>query len=138
MTEISRRTVLGAGAALVGGLVVGLDAAPAVAGGAARPAPKPAHPASSLARSHYTSSVGKTFTITRDGHSHRVTLKRIVNVEGATKKQADSCFNLIFTARSRLPEGIYTVTRRGVPSHHLFLGSLGHGTALQALVNRSR
>jgi hypothetical protein len=141
MPQVSRRALLGTGAALVGGVIVGAAAAPA--GAAVLPKSlltkrvaltKPG----ALSRSNYQRSVGDAFTAVRNGIPHRIVLSRIVNVDGATSKQADSCFNLVFTAAARLPEGIYAISRPGVPAHSLFLGHLGTDTAMQALVNRSR
>jgi hypothetical protein len=107
MVEVGRRAVLGAGLGVVGLAVVGVDA-PAAEAATALPR-----------RSHYAKSVGRAFTVTRSKHSHSVKLTRIRNV-------------------ARTPaDGIYTVTRKGVPTQQLFLSRVGDGANMQALVNRS-
>jgi hypothetical protein len=139
MAEVSRRAVLSAGAALVvGGLVVGVDTPSAKAAVTRKSAARSHTNHKRLSRANYKPCVGKAFTAQLDGHSHKVVLTRIVHVDGATKKQADACFNLIFTAKRRLPEGIYSIKRRGLPTERLFLGHLGTEKTMQALVNRSR
>jgi hypothetical protein len=136
MVQVSRRAVLGAGAvALVGGLVAGLGPLPANAATAAVATASTLPP---LDRSSYSSWVGAPFTAEHAGTTHSITLARIHDVDGASNAQAQSCFALVFTARTRLPEGIYAISRRGVPTRQLFLGHLGAGTAMQVLVNRSR
>lgn len=141
MPEVSRRAVLGGGAAIVGGLAVGLgptllDPTAADAAGAAHKRKRKLKPG--LTRAHYEPAVGKVFTLERNGRIHKARLTRISKLANTTAKQHESCFNLIFTPHRRIPEGIYTVRRRGVHTHRLFLGPLGTGTTMQALVNRSR
>jgi hypothetical protein len=134
MVDVSRRAVLGAGATVVGALIVGTvaEASPA---GAATTSTKTTVP---LTRSLYSGQIGRTFTAVVGRQSHQLTLNRILNVDGATSAQANTSFNLIFTSKSRPAEGIYTISRTGVAAQRFFLGHLGDGESMQALVNRTR
>jgi hypothetical protein len=127
MIDVPRRAVLGAG---VGALALAAMGLPTPAGAATTSPPR---------RAHYAKSVGRTFTATRNGRSHTLKLAHIRDVAGTTSSYRDRCFNLVFTVAgtSDLPEGIYTVRRLGVPTHALFVSSLGGPRTVQALVNRS-
>jgi hypothetical protein len=127
MVEVGRRAVLGAALGAVGLAVVGVDA-PAADAATALPR-----------RSHYAKSVGRGFMVTRSKQSHSVKLTRIRNVARTPASKRDACFNLIFAVSGNvhLPDGIYTVTRKGVPTQQLFLSRVGDGPNMQALVNRS-
>jgi Zn-dependent alcohol dehydrogenase len=127
MTDVARRAVLGAGVSTLALAALGL-AAPADAATTSLPR-----------RADYATSVGRTFTATRNGRSHTVTLAHIRDVAGTKSSYRDRCFNLVFTVAGTrdLAEGIYTVRRLGVPAHALFLSRLGAPRTVQALVNRS-
>jgi hypothetical protein len=92
-------------------------------------------------RSQYLNSVGCTFTAVRGRHVYRVKLAHIRDVTGATTAMRNTSFNLIFTTSSALPDGVYTIGRRGVPVHSLFLSRIGAYTStsstMQALINRT-
>jgi hypothetical protein len=133
MADVSRRAVLGAGASIVGALIVGAGADVSPASAATAPTSPTA-----LTRSLYSGQIGKAFTAVLGKQSRQLTLNRILNVDGATSSQANTSFNLIFTSKSRPPEGIYTISRTGVPAQKFFLGHLGDGVSVQALVNRTR
>ena len=125
--EVSRRGIL-VGGGLVGAAVAALDPADD-ARAAGRTGPL---------RRHYARHVGAVFTLTRAGHTHRVHLRHIRDLRPTTAAHRPYCFNLIFAPAGPLvlPDGIYTVRRRGVPTHALFLSAVGAGHAMQAVVNR--
>lgn len=129
MGDVSRRAVLGAGAGLIGLVVLGVDEPDASAATPRLPR-----------RSDYSRSVRGVFTATHGKRTYKVRLTRIHDVAGTRAKQRESSFNLVFTpvGRTRLPDGIYAVRRRGVRPHTLFLSGVGTNGAMQALVNRSR
>lgn len=127
--DVTRRTVLSAGAGLAGLAVIA--AAPGVANAAT--------PAAGPLRSHYARSVGKTFTVQAHGRVHTVTLTAIHDLAPTTAMHRPFCFRLMFTPSGHivLPEGIYTVRRAGVVTHSLLLSSTG-SRAMQAVVNNRR
>jgi hypothetical protein len=128
MHEPSRRTVLGAGLGLLGLVVVGVDA-PA-AEGVSVLAPQ---------RRHYTPALHKAFTVRHAGRSLRLTLTAVQNLPHTNVADRQCCFSLLFTPAGSavLHDGIYAVRRTGVPTHSLFLGRVGTGRTLQAVVNRA-
>jgi hypothetical protein len=128
MIDVPRRAVLGAGLGAIGLAVIGVDAPDASAAASSLPR-----------RSHYLNSVGRTFVATSGRYKHKVRLARIHNVAGGPAKRRDESFNLVFVvARGRqLADGTYTITRKGVRTHRLFLSRLGDGASMQAVVNRS-
>ncbi|HZC53222.1 MAG TPA: hypothetical protein VE441_12095 [Mycobacterium sp.] len=128
MHEPSRRTVFSAGLGLVGLMVVGVDAPGADA--ATAPA---------AVRRDYASSVGKVFTARHHGRIHRLMLTAVQDLPHTSAADRQYCFSLLFTPAGRavLHDGIYTVQRAGVPTHSLFLGRVGTGRTLQAVVNRA-
>ena len=138
MTDVSRRAVLGAGLGVLGllGLRTGAGAAEATAhrppaASAVRSGP---HVIDGPERAHFASSVGRSFAADLDGRRARLKLAHIRDVAGAVDDNLS--FNLIFTAHRPLVDGIYTVRRRGVATHALFLSRVGPSTAMQAVVNR--
>jgi hypothetical protein len=128
MHEPSRRTVLGAGLGSLALVIVGVNEAGADAATMSAPI-----------RRHYGSSVGKVFTVHHGGRTHRLTLTAVQNLPHASAAHRQYCFSLLFTPAGRavLHDGIYTVQRHGVPTHSLFLGRVGTGRTLQAVVNRA-
>ncbi|MBN9618926.1 MAG: hypothetical protein J0H43_04240 [Actinobacteria bacterium] len=129
MPHVSRRAMLGAGFASVGLGVAGVMGVEAPVADAA--------PVSPPCRSHYSKSQGRTFTATQGKRVYQLKLVHIRDIAGATAKQGDRCFNLVFSAAKRMPDGVYTLTRAGVPTHTLFLSRIGTELTMQALVNRS-
>jgi hypothetical protein len=132
--EPSRRALLGAGAGLIGLLLVGAGTESAEATTTTTSTTLPQ-------RSHYAKSVKQVFTATSGTRSYRLTLTGIKNVSGVRTADAQLGFNLIFTAATAMPEGIYSLRRSGVPTHTLFLSPVGaragRGATMQALVNRT-
>jgi hypothetical protein len=127
MTDMTRRTVLAGGIGLLTLAMVG--SAPETVDAATRSAP---------VRADYAGSVGATFTASSDGHTHRLRLEHIRDLIPTTATQRPYCFNLIFVpvGSAALPDGIYTLSRRGAPTRDLFLSRVGIGHDMQALVNR--
>lgn len=131
MPDFSRRGVLGSGLGVtVLGLIGlgGFDSASAA-------------PRRQLRRSQYLKSVGRTFTAQHGGRGHELRLNRIDDVQGATGAMREGSFNLIFTARSAMPDGVYAMSRPGVPTHSLFLSRVEQTKhdrfTMQALINRT-
>lgn len=128
MHETSRRTILGAGLGFVGLAVVGVN-----------PTTADAAPAAAPARHHYGHAVHKLFTVRHAGRRYRLRLTAVQSLQHATAAHRQQCFSLLFTPAGGavLPDGIYRLVRRGVPTHSLFLARVGTGRTLQAVVNRA-
>ncbi|MGN6608173.1 MAG: DUF6916 family protein [Jatrophihabitans sp.] len=125
MTATTRRTFLAGGLGVVGLAVVGTSEG--VADAATAPAP---------ARRHYRASVGKVFVLRHGTHAYRARLTAIRNLPHAGTKHREQCFSLVFTSlRGHIPDGTYTVQRRGVRTHSLFV--TGGGRSTHAIVNRA-
>jgi hypothetical protein len=124
----TRRTVLGAGLGAIGLAVVGI-----------RPSAADAATASGPVRVNYAASVGKAFTVRYAGAIHSLTLTALQDLPNARITDRPYCFSLLFTpsGSSVLPDGIYALQRTGVPTYSLFLGRVGTGRTLQAVVNRA-
>lgn len=92
-------------------------------------------------RSQYLKAIGRPFTARHGGRHYQVRLTHIDDVAGAKHTMRDHSFNLIFNAPARMPEGVYTFSRPGVPAHALFVSRIGttkRGRAtMQALINRT-
>jgi len=128
MQTPSRRAVLGVGLGSLVLAIVGVDETAADAATAAGPV-----------RRDYASSIGKVFTVQHAGRTHRVTLTAVQDLPYTNAAQRQRCFSLLFTpaGRNELPDGIYALKRTGVRTHSLFLGRIGTGRTLQAIVNRT-
>jgi len=120
--------VLGASLGLLGLAVVGVDQSAADAATAPGPV-----------RNDYASSVGKAFTVQYAGGSYSLTLTALQDLPNASAANSKYCFSLLFTpaGSSVLPDGIYALKRANVPTYSLFLGRVGTGRTLQAVVNRA-
>ena len=126
MTEVSRRAVLCAGAGTATILALGIEAPHADA-------------ATLPERSHYTKSVGRTFTARRGKHVYKLRLSSIGNLPHTKTAQRNRCFLLVFEVLGsvRPADGTFTLRRSGVRTHSLFLSGLGPHRRMQAVVNRS-
>ncbi len=121
MTDLTRRTVIGAGAT---GLAAG------VAAGALEPAAAaPATPAAVrftrteglYRRTRFARRRGLSFTATGSGVRIGLKLVKVADIPGAGRGSARS-FELTFTAPRKGPEqGTYTLTRTGFSATSLFL-----------------
>lgn len=129
MAQLSRRRVVEAGVAAVGGLIAAGAAAPD-AFGARRRLPQ---------RAAFERSRGRTFTATSGGHRYRLRLREVQDLPAAKARQRQLCFNLVFApAGGRAPsEGIYRLRRPGFRPTELFISPVGADGRLQALVNRA-
>lgn len=129
MGVVRRRTVLGATAGAIGLAAVGI--ADAGAGPLGRRASAPL-------RSDYSGSVGEIFHAVHDGRTVRLRLTAVRDLVPTSVRQRSRCFVLVFApvGAARAPDAIYVLRRRGVPTHRLFLSSLGTDHAMQAVVNR--
>ncbi|MCW2758591.1 MAG: hypothetical protein JWO46_2337 [Nocardioidaceae bacterium] len=135
MPEVSRRTVLGTSAGVAALLALDGASGPGSPFAAATAAPADAAipPLPTIVRSHYASSVGRSFVARANAADRHV---RLVRIDGDPAD--DLRFTLVFAPRhGRLPEAIYHLDRAGVPSHALLLNSLGTDGRLQAVVDRS-
>lgn len=128
MYEPSRRAVLGVGLGSLVLAIVGVDATAADAATDVGPV-----------RRDYASSVGKVFTVRHAGRTHRLRLTAVQHLPHTRAAQRQQCFSLLFTPTGgrELPDGIYALKRTNVRTHSLFLGRIGTGRTLQAVVNRA-
>lgn len=126
-TDVTRRTLLGGSAGLVGLALVGAGTAEAAAASTTGPL-----------RADYAGSIGQIFTATRSGRTYRLRLTHIHDLTRTAPTHRATCFNLVFEPadRTALPDGIYRLTRRGGPTHDLFMSRIGRGRSVQAVVNR--
>jgi len=90
-------------------------------------------------RRDYASSVGKVFTVSHAGRTHRLKLTAVQHLPHTHRAQRQQCFSLLFTPTGgrELPDGIYALKRTNVRTHSLFLCRVGTGRTLQAVVNRA-
>lgn len=128
MHSPSRRAVLGAGLGLLGLAVVGVEEAPAGAAMVSAPV-----------RADYAAALYKVFTARHGGRTDRLTLTAVQDLPYTSAGQRQQCFSLLFTPAGRtvLPDGIYRVSRVGVPTQSLFLARVGAGRTVQAVINRA-
>jgi hypothetical protein len=130
MADVSRRAVLTVGAGSIGLAVIGLE----------QPAAQAATTAATPLRAHYQRSIGGLFTAVGAHGRVQLRLAEITDlVPLATARRAEQ-FNLIFTVVSKhaFTDGIYSLQRKGVFPHSLFVSNAGLRSAhrVQALVNR--
>lgn len=127
MGEITRRAVLGVGAGAIGVVTLGVG-----------PAAAAATPGSAPVRADYAGAIGRVFTAEHAGHRFRVRLTHVRDVSPTTAKHRPYCFVLIFAPVGglHLRDGIYTLHRRGVAAHRLFMSSVGTDRRMQAVINR--
>lgn len=131
MLEVSRRALVGAGAAATG--VVLLDDSVASARARAdRDAP------GGPVRSHYAAAVGQVFSLVGPRGAVRARLRRVGDVPAAAGADRELCFTLVFSPLASRPVGdaIWSVRRRSMPSHDLFLSALGREGDVQAVIDR--
>jgi hypothetical protein len=129
MGDVSRRAALGAGVGVAGLVALGLGEGEAEAATAAMTVPR---------RSHYKASLGRVFTARHGGHTYRLRLKRIHNLQHSPAKLRPHAFILVFqpVGKADLPDAIYVLRSHAVGAHKLFLSSIGTDRGMQAVVNR--
>lgn len=135
MTDVSRRRVIGAGAAAVAAGAIGVSGPV----GTAHAADATYTTAESLyRRSRFSALKGKGFSITRNGVGTPVKLAEVADLAAAPAGAADR-FRLTFTVTGALPaQGTYTVRRPGFAATSVFLVPEGARKAMTAIVDTSR
>ncbi|WP_348789224.1 hypothetical protein [Leifsonia sp. NPDC080035] len=142
MPEVSRRVVMTSALGGIGvAVAASLPAAPAIAR-----AVLPANGAESGAdaapvRSLFSPHVGRTFRAVDGDRDLTLTLDAVQDLAPDGAPGDENRFVLLFSARgSTAADGIYRLTRSGVPGVALFLNPIGpRGTTrtMQAIVNRT-
>jgi hypothetical protein len=91
-------------------------------------------------RSTYTGSIGRVFTAHHGGRSHRIRLTHIRDLTPTTAKAREHSFILVFApvGAEKLPDAIYSLRRRGVVTHRLFMSAVGTERGMQVVINRQR
>ena len=130
MPELTRRALLVSGAGAMGVAALGTGESSAAAATSSTSAPL---------RAKYAKSVGKVFTAAIGSRTFSVKLVSIRDLSHTTAQQRPRCFMLVFapTTTARLADGIYTLRRTGVPTHALFMSSVGSNRGMQVIVNRA-
>jgi hypothetical protein len=130
MSDISRRGLLGAGAA---GVILAPIAVPAEA----TAAHKKKRRQNLYARSRFKPLRTKRFTLTGRGHSTPVRLVKISNLRSSGAGD-ERRFALTFRSTRTGPEqGSYTLRRKGFTATTLFVVPDVHRRSYQAVVNRA-
>ena len=121
MTDVSRRSVIGAGAAVLAAGALGVGV-PVVAPGAARAADPTYTAAASLyRRSRFGALRGKGFAMAAGGTRIRVRLTEVADLPDKAAG-SETSFRLTFTSRSAGPgQGTYALRRDGFAKTSLFL-----------------
>lgn len=140
MPEVSRRAVM---TSALGGLgvavVASVPAAPAIAG--LLPATATAAAVADPLRSLFSPHIGRTFRASDGDRVLSLTLDAVQDLAPDGAPGDEYRFVLLFSGRgTAASDGIYTLTRAGVPAVSLFLNPIGpHGATrtMQAVVNRT-
>lgn len=138
--QISRRTALTVGLGTLGIAAVTAAANPGQVGASlaafAASIEAPAIPA----RSIFAGSVGQVFTAVSSAGKFPVTLTAITDLQSVAVADDEDRFNLLFESTDpRFEQGIYRISRAGVPTTELFVSPINAEAktrTLQALVNR--
>lgn len=122
MTDLSRRRLIGAGAAGVAASALGIGVPLAAAPGTARAAdPTYTSAASLYRRSRFTPLRGRGFALIGAGTRTRVRLREVADLADA-EAGSEASFRLSFTARTvGPPQGTYTLRRDGFTKTSLFV-----------------
>ncbi len=138
MTDISRRSVIGAGAAAIAAGALGVGGPLADAGAVASADPTYTSGAALYRRPRFAALRGKRFSITGGGKGFPVTLVEVADLDGAPAGAAEQ-FRLALAARSAVPaQGTYTLRRAGFTATSLFLVPDPAGGGLTAIINSAR
>lgn len=138
--QISRRTALTVGLGTLGITAITIAANPERIGASlsafAASIEAPAIPA----RSIFANSVGEVFTAVSAEGKFPVTLASINDLQPVVVADDEDRFNLLFeSADPRFTQGIYRISRTGIPTTELFVSPVNAASntrTLQALVNR--
>jgi hypothetical protein len=128
MVLVSRRAVLGGGAATAALLVAPLGWLQSAL--AATPIP---------GRDAFTGCVGATFRVSGNGLAVEAVLSEVSGLSPTTQAIDQNRFSLVFTLGGPLPQGIYTFRQKKLGSVDLFATPVDRGVKaryFQALVNR--
>jgi hypothetical protein len=141
ITDVSRRSMIGAGAAGLAVAAVGIEI-PQAMGAPAAPkiAADPSFTANAALylRSRYTPLQRKGFSLVRAGKGTPVVLREIADIEGARAGAADA-FRLTFTAKGVPPaQGTYSLRRAGFAATSLFIVPDPERGGVTAIINSSR
>ena len=134
--DVSRRTFLRAATLGVASAAVPLGS---LEGAAA--AQSPASASASMTRSSFAPHLHRSFRMTADGHTARVSLVEVSDLVGATTRGDEHRFSLLFRAapHHRAEHGIHRFSRAGFGSMDLFVVPVGRGVDArhyQAVVTR--
>jgi hypothetical protein len=138
MTDLSRRRVIGAGAAAIAAGALGVGV-PFIGAPGARAADATYTSAESLyRRSRFAPLRGKGFSVTRNGTGTPVTLAEVADLANGRAGSQEQ-FRLTFTVKGTLPgQGTYTVRRPGFAATSIFLVPESGRKALTAIVDTTR
>ncbi|KAA1426179.1 DUF6916 family protein [Nocardioides antri] len=135
MTDVSRRSVLGIGAAGLAASALGIVGPIAGAPGAQAADPSYTSAASLYLRPRFASLRGKGFSLVRSGVGVPVVLRQVADLAGAPAGATDQ-FRLTFSTRGAVPEqGTYSLRRAGFTPTSLFVVPGADGTTLTAVIN---
>ena len=133
MTGMSRRSLIGAGAAGLAAVAVGVELPQAVAAD-----PTFTARAALYARSRFTPLRGKGFSLVRDGKGMPVVLRQVADIAGAPAG-AEEAFRLTFSCRGAVPEqATYSLRRSGFTATSVFLVPDEARGGVTAIINSAR
>lgn len=139
MTDVSRRSVIGAGAAAIAAGALGVGAPLVGAPGAAQAA-DPTYTSTSrlYTRSRWSNAVGRWFTASAGGGSLNLQLIGVGDVAGA-RAGAESAFTLTFArAKAGPAQGTFLMSWRRFTPTSLFLVPDAERRTYTAVVNATR
>lgn len=132
MTDVSRRSLIGAGVAGVAAGLSGVSVFPAAADVTVTSASR------LYTRTRWVNTVGRWFTATADGRSVTLQLTGVGDVEGA-RAGAESAFTLTFTRAKAGPgQGTFLMTWRKFTPTSLFLVPDEERRTYTAVINAAR
>ncbi|MEZ0578982.1 hypothetical protein [Nocardioides sp. MH1] len=140
-TDVSRRSVIGVGAAGLAASAVGIEIPQATA---APTAPKVAADptftanAALYTRSRYTPLKRKGFSLVRGGKGTPVVLREVADIDGAAAG-AEDAFRLTFTCKGTPPEqATYSLRRSGFAPTSVFVVPDAERGGVTAIINSAR
>jgi hypothetical protein len=139
MTDVSRRTVIGAGAAALAAGALGIGVPVVAAPGSARAADPTYTSGTNLyRRSRFAAVKGKGFALVAGGTRIRVRLKQVADIPGGSAG-SETSFRLTFTTRTDGPgQGTFMLRRDGFAKTSLFLVPGEDRRTYTAVVNSAR
>src|SRR5690349_19014225 len=138
--EVSRRSVIGVGAAGLAVTAVGVEI-PQATGAPATPSivdPSFTANAALYLRSRYTPLKRKGFSLVRGGKGTPAVLREIADIDGA-RAGAEEAFRLTFSVKGALPaQGTYSLRRSGFSPTSVFVVPDPERGGVTAIVNSAR